>query len=149
MYIKSSTAARIIASIVACTVYALSSNPASAQTKSDWDASIGALVLAAPAYPGSNNEHGYGYPFGSVSYNNEFFFRTDSIPGASIRGLGAYLYKQNDWELTASLAPSFEERKASDDVRFRNLGEVSPTVRRARLPVCPPITPAVVSATCT
>ena len=133
MQIKSNTTARLVAPIVACVIYALATNPAAAQTTGDsnWNTSLGALVLAAPAYPGSNNEHLYLYPFGNVIYKNELFFRTDSIPGASIRGLGAYLYKQDGWELTASLAPSFDERKASDDARFRNLGDVAPTVRAA------------------
>lgn len=133
MHLKSSTSARLLAAILACGIYGVSAEPASAQSSgdSDWYASIGALALAAPAYPGANNEHGYVYPFGNVIYKNSFFFRTDSIPGASIRGLGAYLYKQNGWELTASLAPSFDEREASDDARFRNLGDVGPTVRAA------------------
>ncbi len=133
MHLKSHTLARLGATIFACGIYALSANPASAQTVNDdtWNGSIGALVLAAPAYPGSNNEHGYIYPFGNIIYKNEWFFRTDSIPGASIRGLGAYLYKQDGWEVTASLAPSFEEREASEDARFRYLGDVGPTVRAA------------------
>lgn len=133
MHSKSIHFARFSAPILACSIYALTANPASAQEagSSDWNGSIGVLALGAPAYPGANNEHGYIYPFGNVIYKNEWFFRTDSIPGASIRGLGAYLYHQNGWELTLSLAPSLEEREASDDPRFHNLGDVGPTVRGA------------------
>lgn len=133
MTTKFLTATRNITYLSAIAACMLATNAASAQTAdtSDWNTSIGALVLAAPAYPGAKNEHVNVYPFGDVIYKNEFFFRSDSIPGASIRGLGAYLFKQDGLEVTASLAPSFDEREASDNSRFRNLGNVSPTVRAA------------------
>jgi outer membrane protein len=98
---------------------------------SDWNISLGALVLGSPDYPGSKNARTDVYPFGNVIYKDEFFFSSDSIPGASLRGLGAYLYKDHGVVLTASLAPDLDKRDASDDSRFRNMQNISPTVRAA------------------
>jgi outer membrane protein len=123
------TLAGAICTFSAPDAFAQSTN--STNPNSDWNISLGALVVTTPEYPGSKNERTEVYPFGNVIYKDEFFFSSEPIEGASLRGLGAYLYKGHGVVLTASLAPDLDKRDSSDDILIRDLPDISPTVRAA------------------
>jgi outer membrane protein len=97
----------------------------------NWDVTLGLVVLDGEKYPGSSKRKLHIYPLGEIVYKDRFFFKGDSIPGATIRGLGAYLFKDQHWGVTASIAPDFTERREQDDVRLRGLGNVAMTMRGA------------------
>lgn len=107
--------------------------PAFSQTtsQSDWNLSLDAIMLSSPQYPGSNRDTTHFYPLVDGIYKDEFFFRSDSIPGVSMRGLGLYLFHADGFELTASLAPSFEDRENTNNAQVQKLGDVAPTMRAA------------------
>jgi MipA family protein len=97
----------------------------------NWNVTLGLVVLDGEKFPGSDKRKLHIYPLGEVVYKDTFFFKGDPIPGATIRGLGAYLFKNEHWAITASLAPDFTERHEQDDVRLRGLGNVATTMRAA------------------
>jgi outer membrane protein len=97
----------------------------------NWDVTLGLVVLDGEKFPGSSKRKLHVYPLGEIVYKDRFFFKGDSIPGATIRGLGAYLFKDTHWGITASIAPDFTERREQDDVRLRGLGNVAMTMRGA------------------
>lgn len=97
----------------------------------NWNITLGLVVLDGEKFPGSDKRKLHIYPLGEVVYKDTFFFKGDPIPGATIRGLGAYLFKNEHWAVSASLAPDFTERHEQDDVRLRGLGNVAVTVRAA------------------
>jgi MipA family protein len=92
---------------------------------------MGAIVVGTPQYPGSDKTETRVYPLVDSIYKDEFFFRSDQIPGTTIRGLGLYLYHQDGFDVTASLAPSLDEREKTENVTVQKLGDVAPTVRAA------------------
>jgi MipA family protein len=97
----------------------------------NWDVTLGLVALDGEKYPGSSKRQLHIYPLGEILYKDRLFFKGDSIPGATIRGLGAYLLKDEHWGITASIAPDFTERREQDDVRLRGLGNVAVTMRGA------------------
>jgi outer membrane protein len=97
----------------------------------NWDVTLGLVALDGEKYPGSSKRTLHIYPLGEIVYKDRFFFKGDSIPGATIRGLGAYLFKDEHLGVTASIAPDFTERREQDDVRLRGLGNVAVTMRGA------------------
>jgi outer membrane protein len=97
----------------------------------NWNVTLGLVMVDSEKYPGSSARKLHIYPLGEIVYRDRFFFKGDPIPGATIRGLGAYLFKNEHWAITASLAPDFTERHEQDDVRLRGLGNVVTTMRAA------------------
>ena len=97
----------------------------------NWDVTLGLVVLNGERFPGSSKHQLHIYPLGEIVYKDRFFFKGDSIPGATIRGLGAYLFKDEHLGITASIAPDFTERREQDDVRLKGLGNVAITMRGA------------------
>jgi outer membrane protein len=97
----------------------------------NWNVTLGLVMVDSEKYPGSSARKLHIYPLGEIVYRDTFFFKGDPIPGATIRGLGAYLFKNEHWAITASLAPDFTERHEQDDVRLRGLGNVVTTMRAA------------------
>jgi outer membrane protein len=97
----------------------------------NWNITLGLVMVDGEKFPGSDKRKLHVYPLGEVVYKDTFFFKGDPIPGATIRGLGAYLFKNEHWAVTASLAPDFTERREQDDVRLRGLGNVPTTMRAA------------------
>jgi outer membrane protein len=97
----------------------------------NWNITLGLVMVDGEKFPGSDKRKLHVYPLGEVVYKDTFFFKGDPIPGATIRGLGAYLFKNEHWAVTASLAPDFTERREQDDVRLRGLGNVATTMRAA------------------
>jgi MipA family protein len=97
----------------------------------NWDITLGLTALDGEKFPGSDKRKLHIYPLGEILYKDTFFFKGDPIPGATIRGLGAYLFKNEHWAVSTSLAPDFTERHEADDVRLRGLGNVPVTVRAA------------------
>jgi outer membrane protein len=99
--------------------------------RGDWDITLGLTVLDGEKFPGSSQRRLHIYPLGEIVYKDTLFFQGEPIPGATIRGLGAYLFKNQHWAVSASLAPDFTERRERDDVRLRGLGDVATTMRAA------------------
>ena len=97
----------------------------------NWNVTLGVVTVDSEKFPGSSSRKLHVYPLGEIVYQDRFFFKGDPIPGATIRGLGAYLFKNEHWAITASLAPDFTERREQDDVRLRGLGNVAVTIRAA------------------
>jgi outer membrane protein len=97
----------------------------------NWNVTLGLVTVDSEKFPGSDKRKLHIYPLGEIVYRDRFFFKGDPIPGATIRGLGAYLFKNEHWAITASLAPDFTERHEQDDVRLRGLGNVAVTMRAA------------------
>jgi len=97
----------------------------------NWNVTLGVVTVDSEKFPGSSSRTLHVYPLGEIVYQDRFFFKGDPIPGATIRGLGAYLFKNEHWAITASLAPDFTERREQDDVRLRGLGNVAVTMRAA------------------
>jgi outer membrane protein len=97
----------------------------------NWNITLGLVMVDGEKFPGSDKRKLHVYPLGEVVYKDTFFFKGDPIPGATIRGLGAYLFKNEHWAVTASLAPDFTERHEQDDIRLRGLGNVATTMRAA------------------
>jgi outer membrane protein len=97
----------------------------------NWNVTLGVVTVDSEKFPGSSSRKLHVYPLGEIVYKDRFFFKGDPIPGATIRGLGAYLFKNEHWAITASLAPDFTERREQDDVRLRGLGNVAVTIRAA------------------
>jgi MipA family protein len=97
----------------------------------NWNVTLGLVTVDSEKFPGSSKRKLHIYPLGEIVYKDTFFFKGDPIPGATIRGLGAYLFKNEHWAITASLAPDFTERHEQDDVRLRGLGNVATTMRAA------------------
>jgi outer membrane protein len=97
----------------------------------NWDVTLGVVLLDGEKFPGSAKRTLHVYPLGEIVYKDTFFFKGDSIPGATIRGLGAYLFKDEHWAVTTSIAPDFTERREQDDPRLRGLGNVAITMRGA------------------
>jgi MipA family protein len=97
----------------------------------NWNVTLGLVTVDSEAFPGSSSRKLHIYPLGEIVYKDTFFFKGDPIPGATIRGLGAYLFKNEHWAITASLAPDFTERREQDDARLRGLGNVAVTMRAA------------------
>jgi MipA family protein len=97
----------------------------------NWNVTLGLVTVDSEKYPGSSARQLHIYPLGEIVYRDTFFFKGDPIPGTTIRGLGAYLFKNEHWAITASLAPDFTQRHEQDDVRLRGLGNVATTMRAA------------------
>jgi outer membrane protein len=97
----------------------------------NWNVTLGLVTVDSEKFPGSSSRKLHIYPLGEIVYKDTFFFKGDPIPGATIRGLGAYLFKNEHWAITASLAPDFTERHEQDDARLRGLGNVAVTMRAA------------------
>jgi outer membrane scaffolding protein for murein synthesis (MipA/OmpV family) len=97
----------------------------------NWNVTLGLVTVDSEKYPGSSARQLHIYPLGEIVYRDTFFFKGDPIPGATIRGLGAYLFKNEHWAITASLAPDFTQRHEQDDARLRGLGNVATTMRAA------------------
>ena len=97
----------------------------------NWNVTLGLVMVDSEKYPGSSARQLHIYPLGEIVYRDTFFFKGDPIPGVTIRGLGAYLFKNEHWAITASLAPDFTQRHEQDDVRLRGLGNVATTMRAA------------------
>ena len=97
----------------------------------NWNVTLGLVMVDSEKYPGSSARQLHIYPLGEIVYRDTFFFKGDPIPGTTIRGLGAYLFKNEHWAITASLAPDFTQRHEQDDVRLRGLGDVATTMRAA------------------
>ncbi len=97
----------------------------------NWDVTLGLVTVDSEKYPGSSARQLHIYPLGAIVYRDTFFFKGDPIPGTTIRGLGAYLFKNEHWAITASLTPDFTQRHEQDDVRLRGLGNVATTMRGA------------------
>jgi len=97
----------------------------------NWNVTLGLVTVDSEKYPGSSARQLHIYPLGEIVYRDTFFFKGDPIPGTTIRGLGAYLFKNEHWAITASIAPDFTQRHEQDDVRLRGLGNVATTMRAA------------------
>jgi hypothetical protein len=55
----------------------------------NWDVTLGLVVLDGEKYSGSSKRKLHIYPLGEIVYKDTFFFKGDSIPGATIRGCNA------------------------------------------------------------
>jgi outer membrane protein len=98
------------------------------QAKSPWQITLGAGVVYAPEYPGSDEYEARALPLIGVRYKR--FFLGGAPGSGSPGGLGAYFYEGDSWTVGAVLSrDATAPREESDDVRLRGLGDIDPTVR--------------------
>jgi outer membrane protein len=106
-------------------VIAPENKAAAAETR--WRVSVGAGVISAPKFPGSDTQRTLALPFvgASLSYGR-FFIGGDPAAG-SAGGIGMRLYTDRRWRLALGLSADLGHRKESDDPRLTGLGDVDRT----------------------
>lgn len=82
-----------------------------------WQLSLGAGMISAPAYPGSDKIAFFPFPFFEATYNDWFF-------ASVIDGIGAGFQPVKNLTLSLALGVDLEERRARDDARFAGLKDV-------------------------
>ena len=85
-----------------------------------WHFNLGAGVVAAPQYPGSDKITVFAFPDVEASYGDWFF-------ATPIDGIGAGFQPVENLTLSLALGVSLDERKAADDRRLTGLKDVSYT----------------------
>lgn len=93
--------------------------PRTAGEPRKWRVVLGAGLVDAPKYPGSNRNRLGVVPLIQAHYGSFF---------AGIGGVGFNAYRDSNWRFAVSLAPS-RGRKESDDDHLRGLGDIDSTVK--------------------
>lgn len=91
----------------------------------DWVVTVGAGVQAGPRYPGSNSTRWTPIPAIDIEYKNRWFAKQD-MP------LGVYFINDAHWSAGAALQYDLTERRATDNPRLAELGDL-PMTPRAKL----------------
>jgi outer membrane protein len=91
---------------------------------SEWHGLIGLGVLTRPKYPGAKDTKSELFPAGRITYDRYF------IGGGVGPGIGAYLYKDPNFEFGLGLSHQISSpRSESDDPHLHGLGDVPSTTR--------------------
>ena len=93
-----------------------------------WRITVGAGVIAAPEYAGSESTEARATPLLNVRYGRFF---VGGIPGSGTpAGLGAYLHEGKSMNIGVAVSRDIiDPRQESDDARLRGLGDVDATAR--------------------
>jgi outer membrane protein len=89
-------------------------------TETGWHFNLGAGVVVAPAYPGSDKITAFPFPDFEATYGDWFF-------ATPIDGIGAGFQPVENLTLSMALGVNLDERKAADDPRLTGLKDVSYT----------------------
>ena len=108
-------------------VAAIAQEDPATTTETRWRVAVGAGVLSAPKFPGSDKQRTLALPvvLASLSYGR-FFIGGDPAAG-SAGGIGMRLYTDPHWRFAAGLSADLGHRKESDDPRLTGLGDVDRT----------------------
>lgn len=93
----------------------------------EWRFTLGAGVVSAPEFPGSDKQKTRAVPILSASYGRYFL---GPVPGGGPLGIGATLYEANGLRLGAAISSDIGKlREESDDPRLAGLGDIERTQR--------------------
>lgn len=94
------------------------------QSTRGWNYSLGAALISAPRFVGSDKWRTLAVPNFDIQYGNGFFINP-------IRGVGVEVQLLEGLKGSASAGVSFDTRKAKDDARLTGLGNISaaPAIR--------------------
>lgn len=93
----------------------------------EWRFNVGAAVVTAPEFPGSDQQKTRAVPLLGVSYGRYFL---GPVPGGGPLGIGATLYEAGGLRLGAAISADIGKlREESDDPRLAGLGDIERTQR--------------------
>ena len=121
------SAVRAAVALCVALVPALAAAQEDAASETRWRVAVGAGVLSAPKFPGSDKQRTLALPVVLASLSYGRFFIGGEPAAGSAGGIGMRLYTDAHWRLAAGLSADLGHRKESDDPRLTGLGDVDRT----------------------
>jgi len=123
--VRTLTASTLLAAALALVAAPAWADPDGTDARSagddEWDVTLGAGALIAPAYEGADEFEVYPIPLVSIIWNDRVFLDIE-------HGLGVYALNSDDLKLGASVGYG-RGRDESDAARLRGMGDIDPAAR--------------------